>query len=91
MAILSTNVWVVVLVGLATLGLLNTLAARIRNETTVHDLRARVFDMRAAYLRKLIATYRPDPNALGSGDQIYTDNDIAVTEVHADTSLRKAA
>ncbi len=45
---------------MAILGFLFALSTKVRDETTVHDLRVRVFDMRIHYLRKLIETYKND-------------------------------
>ncbi|MBX3322866.1 MAG: hypothetical protein KF757_07725 [Phycisphaeraceae bacterium] len=75
---------------LAILGFLFALATRVREETTIHDLRVRVYDMRIHYLRKLIETYKNDP---GESDVeiVMDDESDNSTSVVVEPEQRQAA
>jgi len=70
--------------------MLRSLAMLVRNETTIHDLRCKVFDVRIRYLRQLIEMYgQEEPDELTHELAAHANNDAA-TETEGNTPDRLA-
>lgn len=58
---------------LGVVSFLRVLAIQVRNDTALHDLRHRVFEVRIGYLRQIIAAYQPSEPQ----EEVYSEDDVA--------------
>lgn len=58
------------------LSLLRVLAIQVRNDTTLHDLRVRVYEVRIDYIKRIIAAYEPADDARAQKDLTYTADEV---------------
>ncbi|GAB4384269.1 MAG: hypothetical protein Kow0022_06320 [Phycisphaerales bacterium] len=58
------------------LSLLRVLAIQVRNDTTLHNLRVRVYDVRIDYIKRIIAAYEPASDAHSENDLTYTADEV---------------